>query len=82
MAKGKNVQKTDKKQAAPLNKIDSDLLRILSDSIADIADENGWAYLGNLGTNILKKKPDFDARNYGYTQLLPFIKNMNRFDIN
>lgn len=75
------VKKTDKKIQPPLNKIDSDLIRILSDSIADLADENGWAYLGNLGTNILKKKPDFDARNYGYTKLLPLIKNMNRFDI-
>ena len=75
------VKKTDKKIPPPLNKIDSDLIRILSDSIADLADENGWAYLGNLGTNILKKKPDFDARNYGYTKLLPLIKSMNRFDI-
>ena len=75
------VKKADRKPSPPLNKIDSDLIRILGDSIADLADENGWAYLGNLGTNILKKKPDFDARNYGYTKLLPLIKSMNKFDI-
>jgi uncharacterized LabA/DUF88 family protein len=75
------IKKTDKKPNTPLNKIDSDLARILRDSIADLADENGWAYLGNLGTNILKKKPDFDARNYGYTKLLPLIKSMNKFDV-
>ncbi len=75
------VKKADRKTSPPLNKIDSDLIRILGDSIADLADENGWAYLGNLGTNILKKKPDFDARNYGYTKLLPLIKSMNKFDI-
>ena len=75
------VKKTDKKTDSPLNKIDSDLGRLLSDSIADLADENGWSYLGNLGTNILKKKPDFDSRNYGYTKLLPLIKSMNMFDI-
>ena len=75
------VKKADKKTSPPLNKIDSDLIRILGDSIADLADENGWAYLGNLGSNILKKKPDFDARNYGYTKLLPLIKSMNKFDI-
>ncbi len=75
------VKKADRKTTPPLNKIDSDLIRILGDSIADLADENGWAYLGNLGTNILKKKPDFDARNYGYTKLLPLIKSMNKFDI-
>ncbi|MCW3086938.1 MAG: hypothetical protein JWQ78_324 [Sediminibacterium sp.] len=75
------VKKVERQQPAPLNKIDADLIRILSDSIGDIADENGWAYLGNLGTNILKKKPDFDARNYGYGKLLPLIKSMNKFDI-
>lgn len=76
-----HIKKSDKKTTTPLNKIDSDLARILRDSIADLADENGWAYLGNLGTNILKKKPDFDSRNYGYTKLLPLIKSMNKFDI-
>ena len=75
------VKKTDKKQSAPLNKIDSDLTRLLRDSITDIAEEDGWAHLGNLGNTILKKKPDFDARNYGYSKLLPLIKSMNRFDI-
>ena len=75
------VKKSDKKQAAPLNKIDSDLTRLLRDSIADIADEEGWAHLGNLGNTILKKKPDFDARNYGFSKLLPLIKSMNRFEI-
>jgi len=75
------IRKADKRPTTPLNKIDADLARILRDSIADLADENGWAYLGNLGTNILKKKPDFDARNYGYTKLLPLIKSMNKFDI-
>ncbi|MEO6633288.1 MAG: OST-HTH/LOTUS domain-containing protein [Mucilaginibacter sp.] len=40
-----------------------------------MGDENGWVYLGNLGTRILKEKPDFDSRNYGYLKMLPLIKN-------
>ena len=44
-------------------------------------DEEGWAHLGTLGSTLLKKKPDFDARNYGYTKLLPLIKRMNHFEI-
>ncbi len=76
-----SVKKTDKKQAVPLNKIDADLTRLLSDSIADLADEEGWAHLGTLGSTILKKKPDFDSRNYGYSKLLPLIKSMNKFEI-
>lgn len=65
----------------PINKIDQQLVKLLSDSISDIADENGWAFLGELGSLILKKKPDFDSRNYGFEKLLPLIKSLNKFEI-
>ncbi len=81
---GKNVaavKRIEKKATTPLNKIDADLTRLLSDSITDIADEEGWAHLGTLGSTVLKKKPDFDSRNYGYAKLLPLIKSMNLFDV-
>ena len=54
---------------------------MLSDSITDLADENGCAFLGELGNLMLKKKPDFDSRNYGFTKMLPFIKSINKFEI-
>jgi uncharacterized LabA/DUF88 family protein len=65
----------------PLNKIDPKIIRLFSDSITDLADENGWAFLGELGNLMLKKKPDFDPRNYGFSKLLPLLKSMNRFEI-
>jgi uncharacterized LabA/DUF88 family protein len=65
----------------PLNKIDQPTIRLFQDSIDDLADENGWAFLGDLGNLMLKKKPDFDSRNYGYPKLLPLIKSMNKFEI-
>jgi uncharacterized LabA/DUF88 family protein len=61
--------------------VDNDLIRLVTDSINDIADEDGWAFLGNLGTLLLKRKPDFDARNYGFEKLLPLIRSINRFEI-
>lgn len=61
--------------------IDKGLIRLIADSINDIADEDGWAFLGNLGTLLLKRKPDFDSRNYGYAKLLPLIKSINKFQI-
>jgi uncharacterized LabA/DUF88 family protein len=61
--------------------IDKGLIRLIGDSINDIADEDGWAFLGNLGTLLLKKKPDFDSRNYGFAKLLPLIKSINKFQI-
>ena len=69
------------KQAETLNKIDSALVKLISDSINDVADENGWAYLGELGNLLLKKQPDFDPRNYGFTKMLPLIKSIDKFQV-
>jgi hypothetical protein len=51
--------------------------RLISSSITDIADENGWAYLGDVGNLILKKQPDFDPRNFGFPKLTPMIKSLD-----
>jgi len=65
----------------PLNKIDPEIIKLFTDSITDLADENGWAFLGELGSLMLKKRPDFDPRNYGYSKMLPLIKSINKFEI-
>ncbi len=51
--------------------------RIIDTSVNDLADENGWAFLGDVGNLILKKQPDFDPRNYGFTKLTPLIKSLD-----
>jgi len=58
-----------------------ELLNLIASSIDDLADENGWAFLGNVGNLIPKKQPDFDPRNYGYLKLTPLIKNLGIFEI-
>jgi uncharacterized LabA/DUF88 family protein len=63
----------------PISKVDRRLIKLLSDSINDLADENGWAFLGDLGNFILKKQPDFDSRNYGFPKMLALIKSIDRF---
>ncbi|MFI5218895.1 MAG: NYN domain-containing protein [Bacteroidia bacterium] len=77
----KSTKNVAVKPAASLNKIDDSLIKLLSDSIADIADEDGWAFLGELGNFILKKKPDFDPRNYGFEKMLPLIKSVDKFEV-
>ncbi|WP_128543997.1 NYN domain-containing protein [Larkinella soli] len=64
-----------------IGKVDRALTRLLIDSINDLADEDGWTFLGELGNLLLKKQPDFDPRNYGFKKLLPLIKSMARFEI-
>jgi uncharacterized LabA/DUF88 family protein len=61
--------------------IDEGLIRLIADSINDLAGEDGWTFLGELGNLLLKKKPDFDPRNYGFKKLVPLIKSINRFEI-
>jgi uncharacterized LabA/DUF88 family protein len=74
--------KTTKTQSNnPISKIDPKIIKLFADSITDLEDENGWAFLGDLGNLMLKKKPDFDSRNYGFPKLLSLIKSINRFEI-
>ena len=80
-AKSETKQKENKKETVPMNKVDQNLVALLKDSANDLADETGWAFLGELGNFLLKKKRDFDPRNYGFQKLLPLIKSTNEFDI-
>lgn len=64
-----------------IGQVNRELARIISDSINDLADENGWAFLGDLGNLILKKQPDFDPRNFGFKKLVPLIKSFGQFEI-
>jgi len=69
------------KAKSSLRKIDKSLIRLLSNSISDLGDEDGWTFLGDLGNFILKKHPDFDPRNYGFPKMLSLIKSINKFEV-
>jgi uncharacterized LabA/DUF88 family protein len=78
---GASIEDKPVAQNEPLSKLDPEIIDVLLDSVVDIADEDGWAFLGELGSLMLKKKPDFDSRNYGFPKLLSLIKSMDMFDI-
>lgn len=61
--------------------IDKALIKLIRDSIDEISDDSGWAFLGTLGSFIIKKKTDFDPRNYGFPKLYPLIKSIGQFKI-
>ncbi len=54
--------------------LDEETLELLKDTVDDTADENGWAFLGEIGSLFNKRKPDFDARNYGYDKMSHLFK--------
>ena len=65
-----------------VQQIDAEVVTLISMTVDDIADEDGWAFLGDVGNLLIKKKPDFDPRNYGFQKLTPLIKSlMDKFDI-
>lgn len=63
-----------------VNQINHELINLIRESIDEISDEDGWAFLGSLGNYILKKKTDFDPRNYGFQKLFPLIKKIDKFE--
>ncbi|MDP4090528.1 MAG: NYN domain-containing protein [Bacillota bacterium] len=58
-----------------------ELIETIKTIITEISDEDGWVYLAELGSNLNKRYPDFDTRNYGYTKLAPFVSSLGHFEI-
>ncbi len=54
---------------------------LILNSVNDLAGDDGWAFLGDVGNLLLKKQPSFDSRNYGYTKLTPLIQATGLFEI-
>ena len=63
------------------NKLPQEVSDMIVVSVNDLADENGWAFLVDVGNLLLKKQPSFDSRNYGYQKLSQLIQAMGRFEI-
>ncbi|MCL6257555.1 NYN domain-containing protein [Aquiflexum sp. TKW24L] len=82
----KQVEETvglkDKAIPAPqVDKINPKLIRLIAATISDLADDEGWAFLGDVGNLLQKKQPNFDARNYGFQKLTPLVKSIPAFEI-
>ena len=54
---------------------------LIAESLAMIADEDGYAFMGELGNLLLRQQPDFDPRNYGFQKLTALVKSLDRFEI-
>jgi uncharacterized LabA/DUF88 family protein len=65
----------------PSVKIGPKIITLLATTITDVADDNGWASLAEVGNLLIKKQPDFDPRNFGFSKLTPFIRTLKQFEI-
>jgi uncharacterized LabA/DUF88 family protein/Fe-S-cluster formation regulator IscX/YfhJ len=76
--------KTTNTKAIPkttVEKLNKKTLQMIRASINDLADENGWAFLGDIGNLILKKQPNFDPRNYGFQKLTSMLNSLEQFEV-
>jgi len=77
-----NTQVPDKpEKKVEVDKITPKVIRLISSTISDLADEEGWAFLGDVGSLLQKKQPNFDSRNYGFEKLTPLINSIGKFEI-
>lgn len=64
-----------------LDKITPKVIKFLQHAVSDAAGEDGWAFMGDVGSIINKKQPNFDSRNFGFEKLTPLFNSINKFEI-
>ena len=78
---GTAKRKVTKRRKPKYEKVTPKVIRLIATSISDVADEDGWAFLGEVGNLVQKKQPNFDSRIYGFDKLTPLIDATGRFEI-
>lgn len=59
----------------------SSIVNIINTEILpELADEDGWASLADVGNRLYKLYSDFDSRNYGYKKLSELFKSDKNFE--
>ena len=75
------LPKSKASQKGDVDKVTPKVIKLISSTISDLADDDGWAFLGEVGNLLQKKQPNFDSRNYGFQKLTPLIKSTKKFEI-
>ncbi|MEO8146774.1 MAG: NYN domain-containing protein [Bacteroidia bacterium] len=73
-------EKSTKENKQAIIKVDKEVINLIAATVTDLADESGWAFLGDVGNLLIKKQPNFDPRNYGFYKLTPLIKSLHQFE--
>ena len=65
----------------PESKVPKAVVELIADAVETMADEDGYAFMGDLGNLLVKKQPDFDPRNFGFSKLSKMMKSLPRFQV-
>ncbi len=71
----------EKDEKGEVDKITNKEIKLIKATIDDLSDDEGWAFLGDVGSLLQKKQPNFDPRNYGFQKLTPLIDSTGKFEI-
>jgi len=74
-----SIPKEQTKTTKP--QIPEEIIKLIANSISAVEDDDGWAFLAEVGNLIIKKQPDFDPRNFGFNKLTPLVKSIPCFEI-
>lgn len=76
--KGSKWDKNNLKTMTELNTIKAAIIKMMN----EIDEDEQSMHMGELGSKLVKRYPDFDVRNYGDTKLSKFLKKFDFLDIN
>ena len=77
----KTAKKENKKCQTSSSPAPEEIVELIAESVEDLCEEDRLAHMGKLGNLLLKKQPDFDPRNYGFSKLSKLIRALDRFQI-
>lgn len=63
------------------SRVPKEIITLLADSVEMLADEDGYAPLGEVANLLVRKKRDFDPRNFGFSKLSKLVKALPRFEV-
>ena len=64
-----------------LDKLTPKTITLIKETINDLADDDGWTFLGDVGSLLQKKQANFDPRNYGFQKLTPLISSIKDIEV-
>ena len=65
----------------PESKVPKAVVELIADAVETMADEDGYAFMGDLGNLLVTKQPDFDPRNFGFSKLTQLVRYLPRFEV-
>ena len=79
--KGAEAAPAPAPEAEPPSRVPKEIITLLADSVEMLAEEDGYAPLGEVANLLVRKKRDFDPRNFGFSKLSKLVKALPRFEV-